>query len=69
MSAERDDTPAELVGICHQCVHLDRTPEGRGQRCTAFPDGIPTEIRIGLVDHTKPYPGDHGVQFRQRETW
>jgi len=31
--------------------------------CEAFPDGIPDEIAYGDVDHTKPYPGDHGIRF------
>jgi hypothetical protein len=60
------DVPAEVVGICHLCEHFDPTAEGRGMRCRAFPDGIPIEIRIGSVDHHRPYPGDHGIQFKQR---
>ena len=34
--------------------------------CEAFPDGIPTEICLGGVDHSKPYEGDHGLQFIPR---
>ena len=60
--------PAELVGICHRCQHFDRTPEGEGMRCKAFPQGIPIEIRIGKASHRKPYPNDHGIQFRERQT-
>ncbi len=33
--------------------------------CTAFPDGIPEEITYGTNDHTKPFPGDHGIQFEE----
>ena len=33
--------------------------------CKAFPDGIPYEITYGDNDHTKPYPGDHGIQFEK----
>ena len=35
--------------------------------CDAFPDGIPTEITFGAVNHFKPYEGDHGVQFEPIE--
>ena len=35
----------------------------REHTCKAFPDGIPREILDGEVKHTKPYPGDHGIQF------
>jgi hypothetical protein len=31
--------------------------------CEAFPDKIPTEILTGDFVHTKPYPGDNGIQF------
>ena len=33
--------------------------------CDAFPEpeGIPAEITLEEVQHTKPYPGDHGKQF------
>lgn len=51
------------VGICHRCRHLDRSSEGAGMRCSAFPKGIPIEIRVGRVDHTKPVLGDRGIQF------
>lgn len=33
--------------------------------CDAYPDGIPDEIFTGEVDHTKPYKGDHGIQFEE----
>jgi len=35
-------------------------------RCRAFPNGIPSSIIDGLIDHTKPYPGDNGVIFEQK---
>lgn len=51
------------VGICHLCRYLDTSPEGGARRCKAFPTGIPDEVRFGLHDHHKPFPGDHGIQF------
>ena len=33
--------------------------------CTAFPDGIPPAIAYGSNPHTKPYPGDNGIQFEE----
>ena len=34
-------------------------------RCAAFRDEpIPDEIATGLFDHTKAYPGDHGIRFK-----
>ncbi len=43
---------------CYGCKHLltDET-------CTAFPQGIPDPILHNEVDHRRPYPGDHGIQF------
>lgn len=31
--------------------------------CRAYPEGIPQEIINNLVDHRKPYKGDHGIQY------
>lgn len=50
-----DDIP------CLTCARFDR---GSGTpRCTAFPDRIPVEILQLGVDHTAPFPGDHGLQW------
>jgi hypothetical protein len=35
------------------------------KRCDAF-DEIPLDIWKGRISHTKPYPGDRGIQF---ESW
>ena len=45
---------------CQQCKH--RLP-GYWNRCEAYPDGIPMKILANLVDHQKPYPGDHGIRY------
>lgn len=47
--------------ICSVCKHFNIKTEGN--TCKAFPDGIPDEIWTGENDHTKPYKGDHGIQF------
>lgn len=52
----------ERVGVCSQCVHKH---EGKFT-CEAFPDGIPPRISAGIVDHTKPVPGDNGIFFKKR---
>ena len=44
---------------CARCAHYHM-----GQfTCDDFPDRIPDEIFTGLVDHSKRYPGDHGIRF------
>lgn len=35
--------------------------------CVAFPDGIPDDISYGDNLHTKPFPGDHGIQYERGE--
>ena len=46
---------------CLNCRHLHRS--GVGFTCTAFPDGIPYDIRSGETPHDKPIRGDHGIQW------
>lgn len=57
-----DDREVEgtiLSPVCTLCGHLKSRLD---HRCDAF-DRIPDEIWDGKNDHTKAYPGDHGVQF------
>lgn len=44
---------------CLYCKHY----HGFGE-CDAF-DKIPDEIMTSEFDHTKPYPGDNGIQFEE----
>jgi len=50
--------------MCTDCKHFS-VREGK-LRCEAFPDGIPDEIFLGGVEHTKPYKGDNGIQYEKR---
>lgn len=51
-------TPAP---ICWGCRHLRK-----GNTCNAFPKKIPDPILVMEVVHTKPYPGDRGIQFEPK---
>ena len=37
-----------------------------GQRCEAYPSGIPDALWTNQVDHTQPYEDDDGLQFQER---
>lgn len=53
--------------VCTHCVHMDHLSPVSGKKipiCKAFPKGIPDEIWQGKNDHTKPHPGDNGIQFK-----
>ena len=43
---------------CVSCVR-----KSRGGFCEAYPNGIPTEILDGRVDHFTVFPGDHGLTY------
>ena len=48
--------------LCIQCGHYNVEEAC----CLAFPYGIPKVIMLNQVDHHKPYEGDNGIQFRQK---
>jgi hypothetical protein len=41
-----------------KCNHYRDT-----DRCDAYPEKIPLEIKLGYVIHTRSYRGDQGIQF------
>lgn len=49
---------------CNKCAHFQ--PEQEGLICKAFPKGIPMDIFMGKVDHTKPVNGDNGITFKSK---
>lgn len=63
MSIVLDESWVPVSPTCDQCAY--RVLGSAKRVCTAFPEGIPTEIRNGENDHHQPYPGDHGIQFRE----
>lgn len=66
MSYTLDDTPLSLFSdVCSHCRHFDA--ESVKRACRAFPGGIPVSIWEGRNDHTRPVPGDNGIQFEPVE--
>ncbi|MGZ4908841.1 MAG: hypothetical protein ACXV5F_09355 [Halobacteriota archaeon] len=51
---------------CDYCRHLDRKRMYKqGYYCPAYPNGVPDEILLNMVDHVEAYEGDNGIQFEQ----
>lgn len=54
--------------LCVGCRHFRGFDVSQDSyTCAAFPRGIPIEILTWKVDHTKPYPGDHGIQYEPND--
>lgn len=46
---------------CDTCWHLI---ESMGPKtCAAYPEGIPQDIFKGEIEHSRPLPGDNGIQY------
>jgi hypothetical protein len=52
---------------CMVCKHATFV-KGVSFTCAAFPNGVPHELESGQVDHRKPVPGDHGIQYEPSDT-
>ncbi|MCX7998614.1 MAG: hypothetical protein N3A69_06635 [Leptospiraceae bacterium] len=51
-----------IIPRCFRCKNYIKF-----KTCKAFPNGIPDEVFFNEVYHTKPYPGDNGIQFEPKE--
>jgi len=47
--------------LCQSCIHYHG-----GNRCVAYPGGIPLEIVSGEHGHRESFKGDHGLQYEPR---
>ena len=56
-------TLSQCTGCKHGWNAARRATREIYPRCAAFPDGIPDEILWNELRHTKPYPGDRGIQY------
>lgn len=50
------------VPLCLDCLHFNPATF----TCKAFPNGIPDEIYTNRHNHSKPYPGDHGITYEPK---
>jgi len=57
---------ADIETCISDCGFCERLHED-GVTCTAFPDGIPDRILVGLDPHRSSIKGDHGIFFKPRK--
>ena len=62
----RDRYIMKTITEC-QCLECKHFIDDRKFTCKAFPKGIPDDLVFTRVEHTKPYPGDHGIQFEKKK--
>ena len=55
-----DDEP-DAFNASPQCIFCTRLRAGN--KCVAFPQGIPPAISSNRHDHREPFPGDDGILF------
>jgi DNA topoisomerase I len=59
---------AGLVPICFTCRRFVGIASTDGFVCDAYPERIPTAILASVVDHRRPFEGDHGLRYEARGT-
>lgn len=60
-----EESPLVVATPCATCAHYTKNGK-KSFVCRAYPDGIPDVIINGEVDHRKPHPGDHGIQYDKK---
>ena len=53
------------ISKCMNCEYYIESDD-MSDCCKAYPKGIPLEIFREEVDHTKPYKGDNGIQYKPK---
>ncbi len=53
---------SKLSAVCDKCRHYHGN-----LKCDAFPEKVPTAIKLGYVSHVHPYEGDQGIRFEPIE--
>ena len=51
---------SQYISDCLTCARVFP-----GGKCEAYPDGIPSDIMLGEVDHRKKRPGDNGLKYKR----
>ena len=51
---------------CFSCKHYRAVEHPDATACTAFPNGIPHDIKFNDFDHRNSHIGDHGIQWEPR---
>lgn len=55
-----------VIPQCVYCRHFWHDVKGKNA-CAAYPDGIPEEIILNKVEHTKPYKQNNDIVFEPKE--